>query len=1159
MINDHTTETVMINKSIQIWIGAGLLLIGMVLNVASLQAQTAKAEGPELSYLQKVDLLWNANPAISLKLEEMSLEQALIEAAREARAGFYAESSMIPDKTVSLDVTQTPIGEVLKTLLEGTGLEAYTSGRNIMLRERTQTTTPLPQPVVEEIDRIQQSVTGVVVDASSGEALPGVNILVMGTGTGVATNMDGEFELSVQDLNQTLVVTYIGYQRQEVAINGQADIEIRLQPLILEGEEMVVTAFGIAREAKSLSYSTQGVNVETLTEARELNVMSSLQGKVAGLNISSSSSGLGSPTRVVLRGNRSISGSSQPLYVVDGVPISGNPQDINPDDIVSIDVLKGPNAAALYGSAAQNGAIVMTTRRAQAGQVNVSLSNTFMTETPILTIPFQNQYGQGSGGVYSPTSEYSWGPEMNGQQVAFWTPNPNHELFGSTYSMTPQPDNVRDLFQTGYSNSTNITASMGGDRTNTTFSYTLTNAEGMVPGNQLARQNISVSVGSQVTDRLTLDSRIVYMQQAIDNQVATGEGFTNPMRNAYRIPRSIQTQHLSEYEYIDNNGLLRQNYFNPGSNGGNNPYWVLNRRQSQNDRERVLAMSSLTYQFNEMVSLMVRGAYDGSFNSEDIKTWGDSYVTADQGLYVVGYSNSREWNGDFLLSAERQLNQNFDANINLGGSLQMRRNGGLEGDTNRDVGLTVPNLFAMSNTQNVLVSHNVGSPRDTQSLYGFGEVSYLNSIFLNLTGRNDWSSTLPADARSYFYPSVGLSVVLSDLLPAFPDAITFARIRASWAKVGSSASPYSLNRVASVTAGGRGGYLSLDNTLPNTSLKPEQTISRELGLDLRFFNGRLGFDVTGYIMNTENQLFTVALPIGSGAGEYFTNGGDVENKGVEVVVSTTPVQTMDLNWDLNFTFGLNRNTVVSISEERPRVQISSNFIRDHVIEEGEPFGNIYSRDLVRDSQGRVLIDSNGLPQVTAGRTELVANYNPDWTGGISNQLAYRNWSASFLIDHRQGGTIVSQSDAIIYADGVVKQTLEGRGGGLVFGENFFEEETAVLASDGSPNTLAIDAESFWRHVGGRNAPVGGMFVESATNTRMREMTLGYTLPQAIVSSLPISGAKVSLVGRNLFFIYKASENNDPDILTGTGEGSEGLNAFALPTARSFGVNLKVDF
>lgn len=1003
-----------------------------------------------------------------------------------------------------------------------------------------------------------QTVSGTVVTQEDGQPLPGVNIVIQGTDTGTVTDADGNYELSVPSSDAILIFSYIGYQTQEIAIDGRTSVDLEMQSLAIEGAEMVVTAFGIQREARSLSYSTQSVQTDNLVEAREANVMASLQGRVGGMSVTQASSGVGAPARVVLRGNRSISGDSQPLYIVDGVPIRGNPQDLSPDDIASIDVLKGPNAAALYGSAAQNGVIVIETNRGQAGIVNVSLSNNFtMSQANILT-DYQNIYGQGTAGNYSPSSEFSWGPRMEGQQVAFWTPNPDHQMAGQTYSMTPQPDNVSDVFRTGYNNATNLSASIGGERTQTVFSYTYTDAQGIMRGNDLQRHNVSLRVTSELYEGLTLDSRLSYMRQNLDNPLPQGENFANPLRNTYRMPRNIQTGHFQEFEYTDAEGNLRQHYFNPGSNGGNNPYWVINRNLDFDQRERIIAMASLNYELLPTVDLMVRASYDGLNTSGETIRYNDSYVIAQNGFYGVSQANSLEWNGDALLSYQDILAQDWVVSASVGGSIKQQRNESISANTTSNPGMTLPNFFALSNTQNVAASHGVGSPMDIHSLYAFGQLGWRDAIYLDVTARNDWSSTLPADNRSYFYPSVGLSMILSDLV-SLPEVISLARFRASYAQVGSSAAPYQLVRTANFASGGTAGFLTLSGTLPAENLKPEQTTSYELGADIRFFQGRLGLDITAYLTNTTNQLFTVALPVGSGASQFFTNGGDIENKGIEVNLNTRPVQRTDLMWDLDFTFGLNRNMVVAIDDERPRLTIASDFLRDAVIEEGRPFGEVYSRGYVRDDQGRVQIDpGTGLPLITPGKSVLAANFNPDWTGGISSSLSWRNVRFSFLIDHRQGGTISSLSNAVTYADGLTTQTLEGRDGGLIFGENFMTNERAVYEGTDTAPSTSFNAEDFWRAVGGRNAPAGEIFRESATNTRMREMTIGYTLPESVVGNLPVNSVTLSLVGRNLFFIYRESDHIDPDLMVGTSPAAEGFESFTLPTTRTFGANIKID-
>lgn len=1009
-----------------------------------------------------------------------------------------------------------------------------------------------------------QDVSGTVVTEADGIPLPGVNVVVQGTDIGTVTDAEGNYEITVPSLQETLVFSFVGYQTEEIAIDGRTNIDVEMTSLAIVGEEMVVTAFGIERDARSLTYSTQDVDTRGITEARETNVMQSLQGRVGGMQITQSATGVGASTRVVLRGNRSITGDSQPLYVLDGVPIRGNPQDLNPDDIESVDVLKGPNAAALYGSAAQNGAIVITTRRGEPGVVDVSFSNNLTFSQANLLTEYQNEYGQGSGGEYSPGSEFSWGPRMDGSQVQHWTVDSDHELYGQTYAFEPQPNNVQDVFQTGVNNATNLRASIGGERTQTVFSYTYTNAEGTVPNNVMDRHNMTVRVSSELTEGLNLDSRLTYMRRNLENSLSTGESFSNPIRNTYRMPRNIRTQDILQFEYTNLDGQNRQHYWNPGSNGGNNPYWVLNRNLNEQTRERTIAMASLTYSLNESVDMMVRASYDGLNTSGNWRFWNDSYIIADQGEYSVNRGFSLEWNGEFLLSYAEDLTPDWSIEGNFGANYKQLRNNTISANTGP--GLEVENFFTLSNTLNVSASENIGEPMDVASVYAFGQLGWRDAIYLDVTARNDWSSTLPLENNSYFYPSVGLTTVISDLID-MPEAVSLARIRASYAEVGNSAPAFMLNRTASFGAGGTGGFLQLSGTLPADDLRPERTKSFETGLDIRFFEGRLGLDATFYQTNTTDQLFTVALPVGSGASQFFTNGGDIQNRGIELILRSTPVQTLNFAWDFNVNFGLNRNLVVAIDDERPTLSIGSDFLRVVRVEEGRPFGEVYSRGYVRDDDGNVIVGSNGVPEITEGRSVLVANFSPDFTGGITSELSFRNWDASFVIDHRQGGSIASMSNAVAFADGVTKQTLQGREGGLIFGENFMEHESAVMQTgvddQGNPiyesNTLETDAESFWRQVGGRNTPAGEVFQDSATNTRVRELTIGYNLPQSILANMPVSNVRVSLVGRNLFFIYRSSDNLDPDLMIGTFPAAEGFESFAPPTTRTFGVNLNIDF
>lgn len=1003
-------------------------------------------------------------------------------------------------------------------------------------------------------------IRGTVVDQNE-EPLAGVNVVVSELLIGSVTNQEGEYDISnVPSGTYTVIASFIGFSTQElpnvVVTDGQTtELDIVLVETALDLGGFVVTALGVERQERSLTTGTQTISPVELAQARELNVAFSLAGRVAGLSVNQAGTGLGGQTRLILRGNRSISGSSQPLFVVDGVPIRGDISNLNQNDISSISVLKGANAAALYGSAAQNGAIIITTNRGSTGTIRARFSTNNTWQQPLILTEFQNEYAQGSGGEYQRNSEFSWGPRMTGQMVPDWTPKSGAEQ-ADMYQLNPQPNNVADVFQTGYQSASNLSINVGSEVVQGYFSYSYTDSRGIVPGNSLNRHNAQVRVTAQPGPRLSVDGKLNYIRTNLVNRLDTGESFSNPIRHAYRLPRNIRTDDAEDFEYFTDSGQRRQHYWVPGSNGGANPYWTLNRNIRAGTDDRIILLGSATYEFIDGLSLMVRGSLDTNSGTGSRTLYADSYIIAQNGRYTLSTGNSYVYNGDALISYRQSLpSLEIDFDVNLGGNMQKRRNTSLSANTGQ--ALTVENFFTLSNTQLARAFQGVGSPVDINSVFAFANIGWRDAIYLDLTGRNDWSSTLPEDNWSYFYPSIGLSTVLTELLP-IPDAISFWRIRASYAQVGNSTSPFRLLRTASLSSGGLNGFLSLSGTLPNEELVPEKTRSIELGFDMRFLQSRLGFDATYYNTQTQNQLFTVALPLGSGAANLFTNGGDVRNRGIELLVNATAVRTEDLTLNMNVNFSRNINEVVTISEERPRLRVGGDFLRQYLIEQGEEFGNVYSRGFMRDDQGRIIVGDNGIPKVTPGNDVLVANYNPDWLGSFAVSASWKNLDVSLLIDHRQGGSITSLTNAILYADGVTAETLQGREGGLIFGDNFWSHEVAVM-EDGSPNTTPIDAETFWRSVGGRNAPVGEAFVVDATNTRLREFTLGYNFSPSLFGNLPVSGMRLSLVGRNLFFIHRASKNIDPDVLVGTGKSAEGFDSFAPPSSRSIGFNLSIDY
>ncbi|MEJ7692190.1 carboxypeptidase-like regulatory domain-containing protein, partial [Daejeonella sp.] len=543
-------------------------------------------------------------------------------------------------KKLEISEERMSVADILKKLLSNTSLDFKQVDNRIMIVNNLKSEDDVNvnkitgNPASKLMDII---VRGQVKDAR-GETLPGVSVKVKGTTAGASTDMDGRFSLNV-DENAVLVFTYIGYVTKEVSVSNQTSLTVVLETATASLSEVVVTALGISRESKSLTYSTQQVKTEELTQAREPNVINSLQGKVAGLSINSSGTGVGSASRVVLRGNRSISSDNQVLYVIDGVPVRGFPDNLNSDNIASINVLKGPNSAALYGSQGQNGAIVIETKQGVAGKVNVSFNNTYMLNEAVDSTPYQSIYGQGSGGVYIKSSEDSWGPKMEGQSVATWSINPANA--GQTYAFTNQPDARKDLYHIGGNLASNLIASIGGEKTQTVFSYTLTDASGIIPNNQLQRHNIALRMTNKLSSKLTLDSKLDYMRQTLNNQLAEGESSFNPNRQILTMPANIQTSMVSNFEFVDAQGYTRQDYWLPGTTVGSNPYWAMERNLKNNTGSRIIAMTSLAYKFSDAIKVMARGSFDGDNFVDTEKSYFGTYRDP-AGRFQVGESSGNQ-------------------------------------------------------------------------------------------------------------------------------------------------------------------------------------------------------------------------------------------------------------------------------------------------------------------------------------------------------------------------------------------------------------------------------------------------------------------------------------------------------------------------------------
>lgn len=1048
--------------------------------------------------------------------------------------------------------------EAIELLFEGQELSFQLMENNLVLI--------IPTSVVQ-----QNTVTGVVTDGT-GMAQIGVTVVEQGTSNGVITDLNGQYSITVGS-DAVLVFSSIGMETIVEAVNGRSTIDVTMAASLFAIDEVIVTALGIKKEKKQLTYSAQNVSADELSVAREANVVNSLAGKVAGLDLSQTGAGVGSATRVVLRGNRSIAANNQPLYIVDGVPISGSTNggnaaeaggswqpaggisNINPDDIESVTVLKGANATALYGSRAQNGAIVITTKTGKATGLGIEFSTNFSVETPMLMTKFQNEYGQGNGGIYNKSAEQCWGPKMTGQMVDHWSPDPNW-AGPAQHAYQAYPDMMKDFYSTGMNLANTLAVNTGNEQTQAYISYTNTQSQGIMPNNKLRRNNFNVRLTSNLSKKLTVDAKLSYINQEIDNSIMSGDNTRNTQRALLVQARNISLEDAQNYEYMDNDGNLLQHYWYPNSIEGINANWLLNNTSRFDKRDRILALASIRYEFTEGLSLMIRSSVDRINDGYNFTAMNDTYIEGEDGNYGVGYDNMMEMNNDFILNYNRQVGENWSVNLSAGGNMRYNSWGGLKSEIGGRYGSFITaNLFSLQNAS-TKYTNDWGGVKQMNSLYAFANVGFKDYLFLDLTFRNDWSSTLPPDAWSYSYPSAGLSWIVTDMLESTPDFLTFAKVRASYAIVGNDTEWAQLGQVYGVQAGGGAGFAYRSGALPPLGLKPEKTNSMEMGTDLRFFDNRLGVDFTYYKTNTFEQLIRIPLPSTSGWSSTLVNAGEIQNTGYEIVLNATPVIAGDFRWDLSINYSHNDNLVIAITDEIQEYTIGGGWMNSIKVTEGLPYGEIYGQGFQRDENDNVLISGdNGLPYLTPGKTVPLGNYNPDWMGGFSNQLRYKNINLGIVIDARMGGTMTSFTNAMLSGYGLTERTLEGRDGMVLDGViPTYDVDGNVVST--RPNDVQTTSEAYWGLLGGHYSTTGEPFVYDASYVRLREIILGYTFK---FQSTSIHGLRLSLYGRNLGFLYNPSEVLDPSINVSTRNSAGGIESFALPSTKQYGVNLKITF
>lgn len=991
---------------------------------------------------------------------------------------------------------------------------------------------------------------GTVTDKVTKETLPGVQVIVKGTFKGGVSDMDGTFKIEANN-DDYLVFSMLGYESKEIPVANKTSFTVELIPTTYDLGEVVVTALGIERKTRTLSYSTQQIE-GSIGEIKDnsSNILSSLSGKISGAVITTAATGPGAAARVVLRGNRSISGNNTALIVIDGVPYDNTSYgqatgtmynygggdgavNINPDDVASINVLKGPSAAALYGSRAANGAIIITTKQGKEGRLKIDFNSGMSVDKPNLLINFQNTYGRGNGGVAAQGIGESWGAAAQ------------------TYST-----NVKDFFETAYSFNNTVSLYGGTDMMQGFASYTNNSVEGMIPGNKLERNTMNLRINTQFHSRLTTDAKITYVNQKVKNRPRLGDAGT-PIE-AYIMPRDMSEHELKEYETINpNNGQPVRKYWTTSSIY-DNPYWSTNRTSVNEERNRVTLLGSAKYQLLDWLSILGRVSYDryddktdgsfydGTVSLGDVKAGGKYYET-----------NSQYWerNFDLLLSGENTITEYISLNYNLGTSFLKRKYATV---TNMANGLSIPNKFSLAAATTPAFQDVGGYTRALNSVYGNLQIGFKSYLFVDVTGRNDWSSTLPSPHK-YFYPSVGLSAIISDMMD-MPSWISFGKIRASYTQVGNDPDPYLLKQQFLFALGAGQGFISRNQIKSIQDLKPEKTKSYEVGLDWRFLNGRLGLDATLYKSNTINQLLYIGLPMASGFNRRYINAGNIENRGMEIQLNANPIETKNFNWSTGINFSRNINKVIELAPNTTQVNITDNTkYATVIVKEGSSYGDLYGRAWKKDAAtGKHIVDNRGLP--VAESNQKLGNFNPDAMLGWSNRLSYKNFKVSFLIDARIGGEMVSGTDAYLAAYGVAGYTEKFREGGLVLD---------AVKVDGSANTTAITSQQLWTTVSqnGRDA-WGDFFTYDMTNVRLRELSVGYDFQ--LKETAVIESASLSITGRNLLFFYrgksimningigKRDNPTDPDASLGAGN-YQGVELGLPPLSRTIGLNLKLTF
>lgn len=1055
------------------------------------------------------------------------------------------------------------------------------------------------------------TVRGIVTTEEDGEPVIGASVIVKGTSLGTVTDVNGRFELSGLPPSATrLLISYISLMAKEVAIAPQVSVTLKSDTHLLD--EVVVTALGISREKKALGYTAQEVKQDALVQGKDNNLLNSLSGKIAGVRITNTQGDVGS-SRIVIRGETSIAGENQPLFIVDGIPVDNSQlnarssgrdfknaiADLNPEDIKTLTVLKGPNAAALYGARAAHGAIVITTKGGDKRQKGIGITLHSSTQVSfVATLPeFQNLFGQGAGGRFSYVDgkgagvndgvDESWGPRLD---IGLLIPQFDSPLDADGNRVaTPwvsHPNNVRDYFRMGISTNNGISVARGDDKYQFRVGYNYEKQVSIVPDAGTNKTNISLNTDYHLAKWIVVGATanyIVYTAPSLPGS-ATPSG-SNVRSN------SPMLQFLWFGRQVDTNSLKADYTRNWNSSYYDNPFWSTSYNTQSQERHRLIGDLHAEFRLTDGLNVRFRTSTDWYNDRRKSKVkWGSAGAGSPYGSYAEDAYTVKENNTEVLATYIKQLNKNWGIDALLGFNV---RNKQYENNYQAAPRLAVADLYTLTNSRDPLTSSNDFYRLRQYGLYGSIQLDYRRWAFLNITGRNDWSSTLPVDNNSYFYPSVTASVLLSEAFGWRSKAVNYLKIRGGWSQVGADANPYQLATVFTSETAFNGNPLQSSSTIGmNPNLKPEKTSSIEAGFEAAFWDNRLCLDFTYYKTDSRNQILKLATTAASGYTSQVRNAGHIRNRGYEIQLGAVPIQTSKgFRWNLDLNYGANSSKVVKLDDEGliTSYQLYSSGIQI-LASVGEAYGTLFGTSYVRDANGNVVVDANGLPKISTTNKTL-GKFTPDWTGGISNTFSYRSLSLSFLIDASVGGSIFSNTNKTGKYTGVLANTLSGRDaehGGLWYytaamGNNVRlpESPSYSVSSDGlyyaqvngqstrvyqdgimvegvtesgSKNEEVVSAEKYYHRI----YSIAEANVYDASYVKLREVALSYRLPRLWTQKLHLQEASVTLTGRNLWTIYKSVPNIDPESALTTGN-AQGVEAYSLPTTRSFGVNLSVKF